>query len=430
MTVSHLTTPASNLFQLFLDRYEDDVVLDSLTMSKTEQVAAILSHVAGEPAGANLRLSFTEMIAAILSEETGEPAGANLRMSLAEMLAGIVDAPSFTPESLFASVDPLGDWVDDAATNLIPYSQAFTNSWWTDNGLTPEAALAPDGTMTAIKYTPTSGSNSRNLDRTTANGFTISGLRIYSIHAKAENIPYLYANLAIAAADAVEVVWDLDTGLVSSDPGPQIVSAGSYEVANGFRRYWAAYNGAGDNLGFRWAPSHRNASNNQHFDGATQTITFWQADCIAGLAVPTSPIVTSGSTESRTAVTKVLEGAGETLNATAGTFIVEHTAVDGEPLLSWDEGAAFMSAAGHRTMLTYDEAGTVLYDAGGFIATGEPITIGDDLYLGMDSGGRMNARLKSVKYLDWALSEDEAQQYFSHPKFTGSLLSLINGGQS
>lgn len=103
MTVSHLTTPASNLFQLFLDRYEDDVVLDSLTMSKTEQVAAILSHVAGEPAGANLRLSFTEMIAAILSEETGEPAGANLRMSLAEMLAGIVDAPSFTPESLFAN---------------------------------------------------------------------------------------------------------------------------------------------------------------------------------------------------------------------------------------------------------------------------------------------------------------------------------------
>lgn len=119
MTVSHLTTPASNLFQLFLDRYEDDVDLDSLTMSKTEQVAAILSHVAGEPAGANLRLSSTEMIAAILSEETGEPAGANLRMSLAEMLAGIVGGAAFTPETRFASGDWTGAWFDFSQTDRL-----------------------------------------------------------------------------------------------------------------------------------------------------------------------------------------------------------------------------------------------------------------------------------------------------------------------
>lgn len=113
-------------------------------------------------------------------------------------------------------------------SNLFVYSEQIDNGVWgkTELVVTPNAAIAPDGTLTADRLTDTAVNNLHRAFQTVT-GQTAGDKVTVSFYAKAESLSKLELPLSISGADmSSSAVFDLTARSVSGGDNSRIVDAG------------------------------------------------------------------------------------------------------------------------------------------------------------------------------------------------------------
>jgi hypothetical protein len=141
-----------------------------------------------------------------------------------------------------------------APANLLTFSEQFDNVIWTKQNatITANAAIAPDGTMTADKIVPTTANNYHS----TRQGTTVTSSVGYSLYAKADG--YSQIGIRESTTYGSSVVFNLANGTVSGTFGATLtITNPSIEaVGNGWYRLSFALSGAAASRGFGIYPTN------------------------------------------------------------------------------------------------------------------------------------------------------------------------------
>lgn len=343
-----------------------------------------------------------------------------------------VNAPRFDHDPV--TLAPRGLLIEEARTNLVPYSEQFDNASWTKSEATISAdiILAPDGTTTAEKLVESSATAEHYVTRAPA--FTGGTAYTFSFFAKAgERSVISSRGTGVWAADPRVRFTLTGNGSVTVDNGSP--TATITPLANGWYRctYTATPTGTG---GGEFRLSLYNSAYTYAGDG-TSGLYVWGAQLEAG-GFATSYIPTTTSSGSRSPDQPIISGANFTswFNPVEGVFLADMErppAVNAEPFSVWDGAnakglevylnstttmAGFVAdtttqanmvgpalPAGFSTCaLAYKlndfaftcNAGTLAVDSAGTVPTGL-----DRLVLGRyrASGTYYNARIRRLRYL-------------------------------
>jgi hypothetical protein len=192
------------------------------------------------------------------------------------------DAPQRTDRGL--ALEP-------AATNLLRRSQEFDNGSYARTnifGVTANAVIAPDGTTTADTVVASTANAQHRLDQTPVSS---AGTQTYSIFGVPTGYGFVTQRLGTVGSG---VVFDLNTGtIVGNEAG---VTPSLLAVSRSFYRSAVAITGVAANA---IARVNISPTSNVTFAGDDVSgVTLWQAQLELG-SVATSPIVTTGTTASR-----------------------------------------------------------------------------------------------------------------------------------
>lgn len=130
-------------------------------------------------------------------------------------------------------------------TNAVTYSQDVDNAAWTKGActITPNAAIAPDGTLTADKVVEDATNNVRYVLRTIA-GTTDNTLTAASVYVKAGERTWCALHSRLKAGGSVKTYFNLATGQWGTISGSHAVRATA--LADGwYRLEWACNFGTG-----------------------------------------------------------------------------------------------------------------------------------------------------------------------------------------
>ena len=204
--------------------------------------------------------------------------------------------------------------VEEARTNLLTRSEAFSNSVWVRNNVsvTANAIVSPDGTLTADKLVETSTTNIHTLNQPLPSS---SGTYTFSVFIKASEKNNVRVDISDGATAAVGGVFNLSTGTSSLVTGGSWtnISTSSVQYPNG---WWkcvvTATQGGGTVVNPRINLLDANGIPNYLGDG-TSGIYIWGAQLEQG-STPSSYIPTEASAVTRAAdnVSRVL---GDEFNA-------------------------------------------------------------------------------------------------------------------
>ena len=195
--------------------------------------------------------------------------------------------------------------IEESRTNLATYSEAFNS--WTKLYSTVEsnAAIAPDGTLTADKLVP-DATNTTAHRVSIPQGFTSGTSYAFSVYAKAGEKQYIDVRWYDGSTNAARVVFDVASGTVTNTyAGTGVVE----DVGNGWYRcavYASATNTSISGFALIYVEDAGAGSvtyQGNGYDG----LYLWGAQVEVG-AFPTSYIPTSGSTVTRSADSASLAG--------------------------------------------------------------------------------------------------------------------------
>lgn len=199
------------------------------------------------------------------------------------------------------TLSPRGLLVEEQRTNLLLSSQAFDSSNWVRSNVSvvANAAIAPDGTMTADKVVGAAGASARYIGSSIATGTNITYAG--SVYAKDAGLGFFQLNFSNFANDSRGVKFDLQSGTVRSVDanGPDFTAIGGSitAVGGGWYRCTIVATKGSANAYTRLTIDPKDASLNASGDGVSGFYV-WQGQIEAGLFA-TSPIVTDASTATR-----------------------------------------------------------------------------------------------------------------------------------
>lgn len=314
--------------------------------------------------------------------------------------------------------------IERAATNLIEYSNEFENNWWTETFNTQTVIEAPNGLMEAYR-------NGISAPRTVASihrpGLTVEGESSWACAVRTGTTPFMGVNIGTEM-----MMFDLNTFTAVTYEDhfyrlpATVTDYGSEPLADGWRTYYFTVSESGPSGGtVRVQPTRRGQApgGGDPLD-STDYLDLWEMRYAAGGPVG-SPITTSGSTATRAADYVVVN---EIRLAPEGTFIVQHDARYDAPLLSFDNGAAFLRARQGEMVLTYDATGHTIYQDGVYVSHGGPLTIGSTLNLGCDNAGHINATIKTLRYIPRCQSSAEVWDKSGQYETDATILFMTSGG--
>ena len=246
-------------------------------------------------------------------------------------LGGMVDNPdrsdSYVPTTSSAVYLPRrnhhvynGDaWVNEgilheseARTNLVTYSQDFTDASWTksNTGTLALDATGPDGQANSAVTLVDSGATGTGVLLIDSSSLTVPTSTNYtiSIFAKADQLSWMRLGAQNFTSNA-EAWFDLSTGSVGTTAGAQLVTQGIEDCGNGWYRCHVVFTSdATDTTGnIRIVVGDGDNDATVDFDG-TSSILIYGAQFEAG-STPSSYIPTSGASSSRAAETLTIPAA-------------------------------------------------------------------------------------------------------------------------
>lgn len=162
--------------------------------------------------------------AAEINEQIGTPINVTVRYAGFQLERG--SSPSaFVPTPVIRAELPL---IENAATNLLLHSNPIGGTGWTSTAtvITQNAAIAPDGTLTASHITETNVSSQHNVSAP----FTVivGSLYTFSLFVKAAE----YTQMLLGLSGGSSSVFDLQLGTVISSTSPSFIQA----LSNGWYR--------------------------------------------------------------------------------------------------------------------------------------------------------------------------------------------------
>ncbi len=293
---------------LILDFCPDQYLSKAHTMTGGERANAMIKTVlSGGPALASQDMStfvtFTRSTTATRVNSAG----------LIETVAANVARIDYHP----VTKECLGFLSERASTNLLLRSAEFDNAIWAKTGatVTPNAALAPDGTMTAdalIEDTSVS-----NVHRVLQSVATTAGSATASIFLKPNGRTRLRF---FTTSGNCNVIFDLSTATVFTATAGTGRVTGPY--TNGFYRYEVAFTtGASETLQLKMMT----ATTDTYTGDGVSGVYLWGAQLEAA-PFATSYIPTAASQVTRVADSMTITGANFTrfFNHKEGTIVVEY----------------------------------------------------------------------------------------------------------
>ena len=225
----------------------------------------------------------------------------------------------FDPVTLAAR----GLLVEEQRTNLVTYSEDFSNAAWskTNSTVTANAAASPSGEVSADKLVENAGSGSKFVRR----AISLSGASTFSVYAKAVERSQLFLQFESSAGGSGSgALFDLSTATVGTP----------YVYGSGYSNASATIT----NIGNSWyrcvftatVPTttvncdiYLSSSGSASYTGnGTSGLLLWGAQLEAG-SFATSYLPTLASTVTRSADVASVDTLSPWYNASAGTFYAE-----------------------------------------------------------------------------------------------------------
>ena len=221
--------------------------------------------------------------------------------------------------------ESLGLLIEESRTNQVQYSNdgyglgdAPYYGNWNSSSYTDNFAVAPDGTTTAWKMTPTSPSASKvkRINVTAGNTYTFS--------------VWLKKDPSVSVSDGIWdylkylITWSQNGSTVTSATIEQLVSGSttSAELTTEWRRFSVSYTAPANVTSMEFGLSNSNSGTGD----PGYSVFVWGAQLEEG-AFPTSYIPTNGTTVTRAQDTTIIKGTNFTdfYNQTEGTLFGEFT---------------------------------------------------------------------------------------------------------
>ena len=275
----------------------------------------------------------------------------------------------------------LGLLIEESRTNLLTYSEEFDNGAWVKSNATisANAITAPDGTITADKFTETT-SSAAPLNYTGASFISGTSYTL-SVFAKDAGRRYIGVWGGTAFGNGI-VFFDMQEGVVTFASGA--VGYSITPIGDGW--YYLTVTdvsplSASSNVGFQLSNDGTNAA---YTGDGTSGIYIWGAQLEAG-SFPTSYIKTTSSTATRAADVPLLTGSNfsSVVDITKGSLFAAYRSigVGTRPIVSIDDDSTnnqfrvytstldpkFTVVSGGSTVADLD-AGTITANADGGIA--------------------------------------------------------------
>lgn len=211
--------------------------------------------------------------------------------------------------------EPEGVLIEESRTNLLLWSEDFTNAEWSKSRATVSANVvtAPDGSVTADKLVEDTSDNI-HLIRSSTTEATAGDWLVFSFYVKSTE---RNAAASVAGIGFNIASFDLTDLSVISNIGVDITHI--VDVGNGWRRIVVAKQAENDSSTCRGTVEVYNGGRTYTGDG-TSGIYIWGAQLEEG-STPSSYIPTTDSPVTRAAdnVSRVL---GEEFNASEGTVVI------------------------------------------------------------------------------------------------------------
>lgn len=342
----------------------------------------------------------------------------------------------------------LGLLVEEPRTNLLPYSEDFSNAAWskTRGDITAESIEDPTGQQNAFSWTANDSLESYVDEAATiTSGSTVT----FSAFIKKKTADYCHLLVWDSSANGCRVWFDLINGQVGADTafGSTFVVSSSAitESANGWYRCSMTVTTSGTTTAIsRLHPSNGNGDINS---SAGKSIYIYGAQLEQG-SFPTSYIPTSGSTVTRSADIASIDVADFGYNQSEGTVVAEvnipNASKGGKRLLSLSGGNtsnridllllptnplmqlfvvdggvnqvaegttnAYQSGQNEKFAASYGEddyaavldGGDVILDANGSVPAVTSLMIGNS-----PINQKINGHIRSIKYYPRRLTNDQ-----------------------
>ena len=349
--------------------------------------------------------------------------------------------------------------LENSSTNLITYSEAFDNAYWTKNGSSVTSGfVSPKGDLSAFKLVEDTSTGSHSLSASALVGVSDLATSIYVKYAGSEYIVIrsnssggAYLNCTFNLLTGVNTFngFTEDFKITSMPDGWLRISVGNRSSASAFRVN-----------SFILSPTNVIDNNSpSHVGNGTSGVYIFGAQLEQG-SYATSYIKTVGTTQTRSADTANGAGNASTFNSSEGVLMMEIAALDNDGtfrMLSISDGTnnnrvrinftstseqiqARLVVGGvtqadlsqtsanvtsfNKIAISYKENDVKLYINGILIASDTSAsvpTIGTFTTLQFDGGGATSpfyGNTKQIQYFDSALTDSELEKITSWTSFT------------
>jgi hypothetical protein len=235
----------------------------------------------------------------------------------------------------------LGLLVEESRTNLVTYSEDFSQSSWSKirSSVAQSSIQAPDGTTSAFVVTPSAGLNTHYIADIVSG---TSGSRSISFFAKKKEYSVVFVGHGIGAQEGT--YFDLDAGTIASE-GTDIDASTITSLPNGWYRCAVTFDSVIEPRYAILAPCESSGSTSFNADGSSG-VYVWGAQFEAG-SFPTSYIKTTGATATRSADVASIPVADFGFNPKSMSMLIEWQTIIPAPV-SWD---------GYNRIVSFGESG-------------------------------------------------------------------------
>ena len=232
--------------------------------------------------------------------------------------------------------------LEPSRTNLITYSNDFTNATWskTNATITANQAMSPEGIQNADKYSGTTTGQNLSISISVSNDFA------YFFYVKYINAPFIRLRI-----DSISTWFNIETIEVATNG---FADASIEDVGNGWRKITVINTTSGS---FSQAFIHPHATDNTTLEQDGGEFYLYGAQLEAG-SYATSLIHTSGSTVTRSADSATNAGNSDLINSTEGVLYAEMKALANDSTnrnITLSDGTTT-----NRIVLKYDNSSNVI----------------------------------------------------------------------